>query len=118
LANTADLARKIGKNATFFTITLQNAQVIVSQISPDAIHAPLIEVSRGDHTLQFHDDTACLDKGNSGHPVFMNGIGPPYKLVGLLISGLGGCPSLQTVVRTDRLAEWIVQKIDAKLSFL
>jgi hypothetical protein len=115
--DTVNITRRIEENASFFTETLPKVQVIASKNSLVSNHAPLVEVSRDDHTLQLHDNTACLTKGDSGYPVFVEGTGPPYELGGLLISGLEGCPSLQTVVRTDRLSEWISKKIDEKLCF-
>ena len=113
-AEAANITRKIAKDASFFATTLPRAEVITFQSPPYDTHVSLIEVGRDDHTIQLYDGSACLAKGDSGYPVFVEGTAHPYELAGLLISGLEGCPSTQTIVRADRLSTWISQRIDVK----
>lgn len=60
--------------------------------------------SHDSETFALHDEVACLQGGDSGYPLLHNG-----EFVGMLISGLTGCPTSQTAIRIDRISRWIMK---------
>jgi hypothetical protein len=112
----ARVARAIEHDASFFSLMLPKESLASASVRQEFARAPLTELSRDGHTLKLYDDVACLAEGDSGSPVFAAGDVSPAPLVGVLISGLPGCPTTQTAVRTDRLYEWLVEHTGAKVS--
>lgn len=54
-------------------------------------------------TFSLQDKMACLQGGDSGYPLLHNG-----EFVGMLISGLTGCPTSQTAIRIDQISHWVI----------
>lgn len=66
-------------------------------------------VARDDHVLRLRPDGVCLDRGDSGHPMFMLRNGEP-ELVGILVTGAKDCRDTQTALRLAPLRTWIEQR--------
>ena len=114
LNESVHIARVVPEEISFFGSTIHNQRLDGKYNSIDQSMVRFIEANRDDHTIRLYDRDVCLAEGDSGYPVFVKGLDQRYELAGLLISGISGCPTIQTIVRTDRLASWVDMNISPK----
>ena len=94
LGEPARIARVVPEGISFFGLVIPKPQLDAISSPIGQLVVPFIEASRDGHTIRLYDRDACLTDGDSGYPVFMPGPHQRYELAGLLISGIGGCPTM------------------------
>jgi len=100
----------IDTSSRLFINTLPDPHITNSAETFQSTSQTLTLQSTDAHTVQVQDDIACLDRGDSGYPA-MTKVNTTDVLVALLIAGGGGCPTNQTLIRLQPIAQWIIDTI-------